>query len=69
MIKLKRNMGGLDPKYWTRWRYFKEITLWEWGNTLKFLGMCVLTLLALVLAFVIVAPRAIWESLCQRTTQ
>jgi hypothetical protein len=28
-------MGGLDPKYWTRWRYFKEITLHFWWHDAK----------------------------------
>lgn len=73
MIKSKRNMGGLDPKHWTRWRYFKEIQLHFAWESFKFFGMCIVTLLVLVITFLIVAPRVIYkewrESKWQRTTQ
>lgn len=42
-------MGGLDPNYWTRWRYFKEITLhFLWHDIKHLFGMIAMGVLILV---------------------
>lgn len=55
------NHGGLNPKYWTRWRYFKEIQLWEVKETIKFVGMILITIVALVAACVIAIPKSLYQ--------
>jgi len=53
--------GGLCPKHWTRWRYFKEIQLWDFMQSMKFIGMVVITAIAVVLALIFVAPIAVYK--------
>lgn len=55
------NPTGLNPKYWTRWRYFKEIQLHFAWESVKFFGMCILTVITLVIAFVVCVPRAVYK--------
>lgn len=46
-------MSGLDPKYWTRWKYFKEITLWFWWQDIKQYGLFILTGLMAIVAIIV----------------
>lgn len=60
------NPNGLNPNYWTRWRYFKEIQLWEFAESMKFIGMVLVTAIAVVVTFIVVAPIAVFKEWRER---
>lgn len=58
---MARNMGGLDPKYWTRWRYFKMV---QWPDFKEIVGQILKVLGAFLIVFVVlivVIPRSIFR--------